>query len=198
MKFEAIAEKIIALKVADLQLRDHLLQTGQLNDGYNEDMAKLHNENAAILNNIIDTIGYPTAGKVGQEANAAAWLVIQHAIGQPAFMKKCARLLEDVAREEEPPLHLAYLTDRIAVFEGRPQRYGTQFDWDENGKLNPQPFDELTEVNRRRKSVGLNTLEEQTEIIRKRTAAEQQVPPEDFGERKRAFDDWRESVGWVA
>lgn len=197
MKFEAISRKIIALKEADLKLRDHLVQTGQLNDGYNEEMAKLHNENAANLNDIIDAIGYPTAGKVGKEANAAAWLVIQHAIGQPSFMKKCARLLETSVREaEENPLHLAYLTDRIAVFEGKPQHYGTQFDWNDEGTLSPLAFDDLTEVNRRRKTIGLNTVEEQTKVIRKRAAAERQVAPVDFAKRKRAFDDWRKSVGW--
>ncbi|MBK8081497.1 MAG: hypothetical protein IPK25_15205 [Saprospiraceae bacterium] len=32
---------------------------------------------------------------------------------------------------------LAYLTDRIAVLEGKLQLYGTQYDWDNNGNMSP-------------------------------------------------------------
>jgi len=80
-----IAQKIIDLKNADLALRDELLKSGQLNDGYSEAIRKLHNSNAKTLNVIIDNIGYPTIDKVGREANEAAWLVIQHAIENPAL-----------------------------------------------------------------------------------------------------------------
>ena len=37
-------------------------------------------------------------------------------------------------RGEVPPLQPAMLEDRIRTFEGRPQRYGTQFDWDADGE----------------------------------------------------------------
>lgn len=198
MEFKEIAKKIIRLKEEDLKLRDQLIQNKQLNEGYNEEMANLHNKNAAILNEIINTIGYPTIDKVGKEASEAAWLVIQHSIGQPAFMRKCARLLEQAVKEKRAnPINLAYLTDRIAVYEGKPQRYGTHFDWNENGEMAPQPFDELTKVNQRRKSIGLNTLEEQTALMRKRIKNENQPPPADLEKRKRAIEEWKRSVGWT-
>jgi hypothetical protein len=94
MDYESIAKKIIELKNADLTLRDKLVQFGQLSEGYNDEMEELHNKNAKVLNDIMDTIGYPTIDKVGKEANEATWLVIQHSIGQPEFMKKCLKLLE--------------------------------------------------------------------------------------------------------
>jgi len=197
MKFKEITEKLIKLREKDLELRDRFIQNGQLGNGYNEEMANLHNRNAEILNEIIDSIGYPTIDKVGNEGSEAAWLVIQHSIGKPEFMKKCAKLLENaVNKNKANPRNLAYLTDRIAVFEGKPQLYGTQFDWNENGEISPQYFDDLTKVNQRRKSIGLNTLEEQTEIIRRRAKNENQTPPADFQRRKKEFDKWRKSVGW--
>lgn len=198
MEYKGVAEKIIGLKNADFELRDRLVQNGQLGEGYNEEMEKLHNRNAGILNKIIDTIGYPTIDKVGKEASEAAWLVIQHSIGQPDFMKKCVKLLENVISENKAdPRNLAYLTDRIAGFEGKPQLYGTQFDWNENGELAPNLFDDLTKVNKRRKSIGLNTLEEQTEIIRRQAKNENQTPPTDFEKRKEEIDKWRKTVGWI-
>ena len=198
MDYKSIAEKIIDIKNADLALRNKLVQSGQLSDGYNEEMKELHNRNAKILSDIIVTIGYPTIDKVGKDANEAAWLVIQHSIGKPKFMKKSAELLKSAVNENKAdPKSLAYLTDRIAVLEGKPQLYGTQFDWDEHGNLSPNPFDDLTNVNERRKSIGLITLEEQTEIIRRQAENENQSPPTDYETRKQEIEEWKRSVGWT-
>jgi hypothetical protein len=198
MDYKSIAEKIIDLKNADLALRNKLVQSGQLSEGYNEEMKELHNRNAKVLSDIIDTIGYPTIDKVGKEANEAAWLVIQHSIGQPEFMKKSAELLKSAVNENKAdPKSLAYLTDRIAVLEGKPQLYGTQFDWDKHGNLSPNLFDDLNKVNERRKSIGLNTIEEQTEIMREQVKSENQSPPKDFEKRKQEIEQWKKNVGWT-
>jgi hypothetical protein len=198
MDYKSIAEKIIDLKNADLALRSKLVQSVQRSEGYNEEMKELHNRNAKVLSDIIDTIGYPTIDKVGKEANEATWLIIQHSIGQPEFMRTCAELLESAVRENKADLKsLAYLTDRIAVFEEKLQLYGTQFDWDENGNLSPNPFDDLNKVNERRKSIGLNSMEEQIEIIRAQVESENQSPPKDFEKRKREIEQWKKNVGWT-
>ena len=198
MDYKSIAERIIDLRNADLELRDRLIRKGQLGEGYDQEMAELHNKNARILNDIINTIGYPTIDKVGKEASEAAWLIIQHSIGQPGFMKKCKKLLERaVSGNQADPRNLAYLTDRIAVMEGKPQLYGTQFDWDENGELNPRLCDDLGKVGQRRKSIGLNTIEEQTVVMRRQAEHENQSSPTDYEERKRKMDEWRKATGWI-
>jgi hypothetical protein len=111
MDYKGITKRIIGLKNADLELRERLVQNKQLGKGYNEEMEKLHNRNAKILNDIIDTIDYPTIDKVGKEASESAWLIIQHSIGQPNFMKKCVKLLENAVSDKEAnPINLAYLT----------------------------------------------------------------------------------------
>lgn len=198
MKYKSMGETLVQLKNKDLALRDALIQAKQLSEGYHPAMQALHQENAAILDSIIDQIGYPSLEKVGKEASEAAWLIIQHAIGLPEFMKKCRQLLEDaVQKKEATPQSLAYLTDRIAVLEGNPQLYGTQFDWDKNGTLTPCPFDDAAKVNQRRKSIGLNTLEAQTKLINAQAKQENQSPPTDFEQRKKALEDWRKKVGWI-
>ena len=147
---------------------------------------------------LLTKIGYPTIDKVGKKANEATWLVIQHSIGKPKFMRKCVALLEKAVDENKAkPKQLAYLTDRIAVFEGRPQLYGTSFDYDENGELNPQPFDNIEKVNQRRKKIGLNSLEERTREIRRQAIAENQKPPADYAERTKKFNEWQKKVGWI-
>lgn len=198
MNNEDIARKIIELKNSDLELRNRLLKKGQLAKRYNKEMEKLHNRNAAELQHIIDDIGYPTIDKVGEEASDAAWLIIQHAISQPEFMRNCAESLKKAVDEDKAdPKHLAYLVDRIAVFEGKPQLYGTQFDWDEHGEMSPNSFDDLAKVNHRRKSIGLNTLEEQIDIMRARVRNENQAPPTDIEERRMQYNHWRRTVGWI-
>ena len=193
-----IAERIIRLRNADLDLRARLLATGKLNEGYHPEMEELHCSNALILEGIVDRIGYPTAGKVGKEASDAAWLVMQHAIGLPRFMKKCLDLLERaVSAGEANGILWAYLSDRIAVFEGRPQRFGTQFDWDEEGQLSPNPVDDPAQVDRRRRSLHMNTLAEQTAIMRQRAKEEGQTPPADLTRWRREAENWKRSVGWL-
>ncbi len=198
MNLEMYRDKILKLKEDDLILRAQLIEKKELNNGYNPVMEKMHKRNAKILNDIIDEIGYPTIAKVGEAASDAAWLIIQHAIGQPAFMRKCLSLLEEAVNQEEAnPMNLAYLSDRIATFEGKPQLYGTAYDWDDDGRLSPNPYDDMENVNERRKSLGLNSLEEQTQLMRDRSIEENLLPPSDILERKKRYDEWRKNVGWI-
>jgi len=198
MNYEEIANQIIRMKNTDLEFREKLILMDELGESYNERMASLHNKNSELLSEIINKVGYPTVDMVGQEASEAAWLVVQHSIERPQFMKKAAILLKlAVEQNKADPKSLAYLTDRIAVFEGKPQRFGTQFDWDKNGEMNPNPFDDLAKVNQRRKALELPTLEEQTEIMKARVRNENRQPPKNFKERERAYNKWRKSVGWT-
>jgi hypothetical protein len=60
----------------------------------------------------------------------------QHAIGDPQLQSRWLPLLQEaVTKGEAEPAHVAYLEDRICFYERRPQRYGTQFDWDEEGQM---------------------------------------------------------------
>ncbi|WP_289662829.1 DUF6624 domain-containing protein [Flavobacterium panacagri] len=196
--YQDIVQKIIELKNADFALREKLILDGKLSVGYNPEMEKLHNKNAGELEDIINQIGYPSIDKVGEEASQNAWIIIQHAIALPDFMRKCAKELEKAVNENKAdPINLAYLTDRIAVFEGKPQLYGTQFDWDKNGEMSPNFFDDVTKVNERRKQIGFNTLEEQIGIMKKRVKDENQFPPIDFEKRKLEMEEWRKKTGWI-
>lgn len=199
MNQEKIAEKIMGFKTADLCLRDQLLKAGVLQDGYHPQMEKLHLKNARALDAIIQKIGYPTIDKVGKAASEAAWLVIQHAISNPSFMKKCQQLLQKAVEQGKAnPRDLAYLSDRIATFENRPQLHGTAFDWDQKGQLSPKRYDNLQKVNQRRKALGLIPLEDQIKKMQKQAKKEGQQPPNDFKNRENAFRIWQKKVGWIS
>ena len=87
-EYANIANQLLQLQSNDLMLREKLMKQGVLTDGYHSEMEALHIHNANKLQEMIDQIGLPTPEKVGEEAYEAAWLIIQHAISLPAFMKQ--------------------------------------------------------------------------------------------------------------
>jgi hypothetical protein len=90
----------------------------------------------------------------------------------------------------------AYLADRIAVLEGRPQRFGSQFDWDEDGALSPAPILEPDTVDVRRAQLGLPPLAQTIAAMRAQADAEGQRPPADLPARKAAYAAFLKRVGW--
>jgi len=182
-----IANELIKMARHDLQVRDKLLKDGKLSDGYNPIMESVHKKNAARLDEIINAVGYPTRLIVGEKASDAAWLIVQHAISEPALMKKCYRLLSATDGEVNPQ-NLAYLHDRICYFEGRPQKYGTQFD---NRGL--YPVENKERMILLRKELGLGEIE-QNAIIEINTDDHETLDlhPDDL-----EFNSWRKQVGWL-
>src|SRR5205823_1179848 len=83
---------------------------------------------------------------VGRDAADAAWLVLQHSIGDPPVMRRGLELLRSVASGEVDPIQVAMLEDRIRTYSGLPQLYGTQFDWDERGEMAPRPIEDAAQV----------------------------------------------------
>jgi hypothetical protein len=195
---QQLKSELLAMAEEDSRVRAELVASGELFQGYAPRMAEVHRRNAEALDAIIQRHGWPGKSLVGEEGADAAWLVLQHAIGNPALQRKCLPLLsESVASGEMKAAHVAYLEDRICVFEQRPQRYGTQFDWDENGQLSPWPLEDPERVDAYRKSVGLGTLSEKIQQMRKAAESEGETPPVDFRKRQEEREAWARSVGWL-
>ena len=182
----------------DEETRAELANTGELfSAGYAPKMARVHERNARRLRRIVESVGWPGTDLVGPDGAQAAWLVLQHAIAEPELLRRTLPLLEAAARAGvADPAHAALLEDRIRFFEGRPQRYGTQFDWDAEGNLSPGDVEEPERLDDRRRAVGLPSLGEQMEEARDRALAEGEGAPVDHAGYVRARDAWAERVGW--
>ena len=151
-----LAQQLISMADEDRRVRAELAATGELLQGYAPRMEEVHRRNAQALNAIIDQIGWPGRSLVGEEGANAAWFITQHAIGSPEFQRKCLPLLKQaIATGEAEPAHAAYLEDRICFYERRPQRYGTQFDWDEHRPNVPWRLEDPDRVDEYRRQVGL-------------------------------------------
>lgn len=190
-----LSQRLLAMAEEDQRVRAELAATGELFDGYHPRMAEVHRRNAQELEATIERYGWPGKSLVGEDAASAAWLILQHAIGNPGLQRKCLPMLrEAIARGEMEPAHAAYLEDRICFYERRPQRYGTQFDWDENGEMSPWLLEDPVAVDEYRRSVGLNPLSEKLNEVRRGT---QDAKPPDLKKRQEEMEAWAKSVGWL-
>ena len=188
---------LIAAARRDLETRARLAAGGALFDGYHPDMEAVHDENAALLARALDAIGWPGRHQLGDEGAAAAFLIVQHAIGHPALQRRClALMLDAIPHGQASALDAAYLADRIAVHEGREQTFGTQFDWDANGQLSPAPTRDPESLDERRASVGLPPMAETIAHMRASAAAEGGRPPADLARRRAEYEAWARRVGW--
>lgn len=190
-------EELECMADEDTRVRMQLLATGELFQGYHSRMEAVHRRNAARLKEIIAEFGWPGRSLVGEEGATYAWLILQHSIGDPEFQRRGLELLKQAAAYgEAPATHAAYLEDRIRMYEGRPQPYGTQFDWDSDGQLSPMPIEDPERVNDRRRAIGLDTIEHQTHRMRANALNENAMPPRDYGMRQKEYEEWLRRVGW--
>ena len=123
---------------------------------------------------------------------------MQHAISRPDLQH---RGLEILRRESEcgevPAWQAAYLEDRILRFEGKPQIYRSQFDWNERSEMSPQEIFKPEKIDKRRAAVGLSVP--YTEVITKQTEAikkSNEKAPTDYAKCQANFEAWARKIGW--
>ena len=117
----------------------------------------IDSENLKQVKAMVAECGWPKTKKDSH----SAWLLAQHADSDVAFQHRAKELLEaGVKAGIGAPRDLAYLADRIAANENRPQEYGTQFSQPDRCHLELDPVDNRELVNRRRLAIGLQSLEE--------------------------------------
>lgn len=194
---QSLRQQLIAMIDEAKRVRATLSADGSLFQGYNADLRAMHNTQAKTLADIIDQQGWPGKSKVGEDGAVAAWMIVQQAIGLPRFMHACLEIIEEeAARGEVPRWQLALLTDRIRWLEGRKQVYGTQFDWDEKGELNPIPIEDEASVDARRALADLVPLAEGVQQRRREAEQNGEIPPANPAVRRKDFEDWAKAIGW--
>ena len=189
-----LTDELLALVADDDATRARLAADGSLWGAYHPEMEEVHRRNAGRLRDIVGEIGgWPGKSAVGEDGAHAAWRILQHAIGEPELVRAMLPVLEQaVAADEARAADLAMLEDRIRVFEGRPQRYGTQYDWDEAGMwmVPIGSVEDPARVDARRRAVGLEPM------VWRRPPPPDEPPPDDVEARRRDMEEWARQVGW--
>jgi hypothetical protein len=193
----ALARELRAMAEEDQRVRAELARDGHLFRGYHPRLAEVNSRNAQRLQEIIELQGWPGRSLVGDRAARAAWLVLQHSIAYPGLMRSGLQLIgEAAARGEVSKAQVAILEDRIRVLEGRPQLYGTQYDWDDRGEMSPLPIEDGQRVDERRLALGLPRLAENTKRVREGARAAGEQAPAGLGQRRQEAETWARMVGW--
>jgi len=156
----SLRRELLSLRDDDLTLREELLAADELRGPYHPRMEATHIKNAARLRELIAEHGWPAEDLAGPDGAEAAWLIAQHSIGLPQFMRTALRLIQACIKQGRVPAwHAAFLEDRIALYEGRPQRFGTQsIDDPRDGCSRPWTIADADHVNDLRASIGLRPL----------------------------------------
>lgn len=162
-----LQKKLEAIYVSDQTLRQLISDAeekfGEKSDEMNyfwDLIVKEDSLNTLAVVEIIEEFGWPGKSLVGGKANTAVWLVIQHAPLE--LQEKYLPLMKaSVEKGESQGNQLALLEDRIEMYQGRPQVYGSQITKDM--ETNEWKLHELIDpeyVDQRRASVGLGPLSE--------------------------------------
>lgn len=192
MNHELRAE-LLQMDEHDQAVRAELAADGSLFEGYHPRMAAVHDANAARLREIVRDYGWPTESVVGEDGARAAHRIAQHSMNHPEFMRECRQLLDQASTKGEVPRwQFAYIDDRIRVFEGFAQRYGTQWRDGPDG-LEPYPIEDPDGVDQRRAHLGLPSLDE----LRASMATEHVLDPEAARRNREQELAWRRTVGWI-
>jgi hypothetical protein len=191
---EKLRLELLAMRAEDARVRQELLDAGELGGSYVPRMEAVHLKNATRLRELIAAHGWPAVDVAGDDGAEAAWLVAQHAIGEPDFQRQALVFLSEVASQGRAPAwHAAYLEDRIAMHEGRPQRYGTQWlDDPFDGRVRPWKLVDPDRVNEFREQVGLRPLRPVPEPGPKLSPDERQS----ILDNQRWWNEWMVSKGW--
>lgn len=122
---------------------------------------KIDTDNTAALKELLKARDWFKISEFGAEGDENAWLLVQHADRDVPFQKRVLSVLARLYPLGETSAHnYAFLHDRVAAAEKRPQRYGTQGRCTGPGAWEPFEMEDPAGVDARRKAMGLSTLEE--------------------------------------
>ena len=162
-----LKKKLEIIGTEDQTLR-HILpdvsqKFGRDSDEYKYIWSLINRQDSICLNKLIEIIdahGWIGKSRIGAIANQTIWSVIQHA--EVKVQEKYLPLLKkSVEKGESERWHLAFLEDRVLMYNKKKQIYGTQATWDNDLKKNKiYPIEDVKNVNQRRLNLGLETIEE--------------------------------------
>ncbi len=148
----------------DQSLRNNYLKT--LTDKSLKEMREKDEENREKFKKIFKERGY-ISSKYGKDVQLAAFLIVQHMPKEEhLFMKKYLSLMKEDL-DNINTLNYAQLVDRVRIYEGKKQLYGTQFELVEGreGVYKVKEIYDFKRVNERREKIGLGKLEEYVEEL---------------------------------
>jgi hypothetical protein len=132
----------------------------------NRNMTITDSVNMIKAKSIIAKYGFPGFDLVGEYSNDF-WAIVQHCDDDVQFQQQVLKLLiKQVIKHNASGENYALLQDRVLVNTGKKQLYGTQVRYNTKTKsAKPLPISDSTNVDNRRKAVGLSPLNEYLKLF---------------------------------
>src|SRR5690606_18934087 len=128
-------------------------------------MAQVDSVNRVKINRILSDYGWLPQSKVGEKATSAIFFVVQHG-GKEMIQENLPTLQKLASENEAKTTHAAMMEDRLLMYEGKKQIYGTQASGDTTGASYVWPIKDPERVNELRKAAGFDlTVEENADRL---------------------------------
>jgi hypothetical protein len=142
---------------ADQRERQKLIADPRDREGGNQ-VQRMDMDNLAWLKKLVKDNGISTVAQVGESGVHWTWLLVQHADDDPQLQLSVQPIFAQRQQAGELPADdLARLTDRVLLAAGKPQRFGTQFDW-YAGQFKPKGGGNIADIEANRQALGLMPL----------------------------------------
>jgi len=122
------------------------------------EMPKVDADNTAYLLGLVKDYGWIDVQHFGAPASNAAFLLVQHSGNLPLMAAVLPLIREDVLAKRLDGQPYALLYDRLKLFTGEKQRYGTQIGTNEKGEMVVNALENRSKVDEFRKELGLPPL----------------------------------------
>lgn len=190
---ESLQKALLDMESRAQALRAELIAAGEINENLHPRILELNRANTSRLRQIIAVFGWPGFALVGDKGSRAAWRVALHSYAEPDFMRQCRDLIDRATQNEDAPRwQFAMIDDRIRVYEGKPQRYGTQLRHGANG-IEPHPIENEGRINSMRMQAGLPLLAQTLAQARAQPAPSPAV----IADREASELEFRRNAGWI-
>lgn len=131
------------------------------------------------MNEILDRYGFPGVELVGIRATRAFIVMLLHSPSLELMKRALPHVERAVRRRELPPDDFATLSDRVLVNEGKPQLYGSNFNFVGDRAVLGKTQDPAR-IDERRRKLGLPPIREYAQFLAelyKKTVDESSLPP---------------------
>lgn len=165
-KDEALRQELLRMRDADQAVRVRLNDAGWANEAIGREMIALDAANTRRLLEIFKVQGFPAIELVGKEGLQALHTLVMHSPSIELQKKSLAYFKKALRRGEVPPIAVAGLTDNLLHRQGKPQIYGTRFEFVE-GKFVIGKIKDPARLHARRAQLGLMPMSEYVKGLEK-------------------------------
>jgi hypothetical protein len=134
------------------------------------EMQKVDAENTDYVTKLVKEFGWIGASRFGQEASNTAFLIVQHSGKLPLMLAALPEIEKDLkAKKLADGQAYALLYDRVQIYTGQKQRYGTQIGSTADGSPCVFPLEDRANVDKLRKELGMMSLTQYLSFFEQRS-----------------------------